>query len=414
MTEKNVEMMGWNEPPDGNKDKGKDPWGGRAGGEGPPDLDDLVRKLRQRIGGIFGGRPGGSDGGQDGGNSRLIWLLIIILVLGYLLFNITYFIDQQERGVVLRFGKYVETLQPGLNVVLPSFIDEVIPVNVGKVRSITNKATMLTQDENIVDVEEAVKWRVTDPARYVFNVLDPNATLSQVVESAIRSVIGKSKLDYVLTEGRSEIAAKQQQLMQKILDDYKSGIVIVAVNMQAATPPDEVKPAFDDVIKAREDEQRQVNEAEAYENDIIPRARGAAARVRQEANAYKATVIARAQGQTARFSQLLTEYERAPSVTRDRLYLDAMESVMSKSSKVLLDAGNNNNLIYLPLDKLLKNRGSSGGAGQSASSPATPSSTSSSSSPSSSPTQNGDTGQSGTGSEQDERSRANVRVRPER
>lgn len=361
--------MGWNEPPGGNK--GKDPWGNR-GNDGPPDLDDIIRKMQEGIGGIFGRKPGGGRG--NGGMAPLVWLLIVIVVLVLLVTNMTYFIDQQERGVVMRFGHYIRTMQPGLNVAYPGFIDKVELVNVGQVRSITHKATMLTQDENIVDVEEAVLWQITDPEKYLFNVVAPATTLRQVAESAIRSVIGKSKLDYVLNQGRSEIAQQQQQVMQKTLDEYDAGIQIVGVEMQAAKPPDEVKAAFEDVNKASEDEQRLVNEAEAYRNEIIPRARGEAARIREEANAYKATVTSRAEGEAARFEQLAKEYERAPQVTRKRLYLDTMESVLSASSKVLVDTQNNNSLMYLPIDKLLQQKSGSssvepvtGGSGSSSS-----------------------------------------------
>lgn len=345
--------MGWNEPPDGNK--GKDPWGNRGDGGGPPDLDDIVRKMQEGIGGIFGRKSGGPGRG-DGGSAPLIWLIIVIIVLVSLIANMTYFIDQQERGVVLRFGRYIRTMQPGLNIAYPSFIDKVERVNVGQNRSFTHKGTMLTQDENIVDVDVAVQWKISDPTKYLFDVVDPSTTLRQVAESTIRSVIGKNKLDYVLTEGRSEIVQREQEVMQKILDDYNIGIQVIGVEMQSAKPPEEVKAAFDDAIKAREDEQRQVNEAQAYRAEIIPRARGQAARIREEANAYKARVIARAEGETARFDQILTEYQRAPTVTRERLYLDAIESVLSSNSKVLLDTKNGNNLIYLPLDKLLKER----------------------------------------------------------
>jgi membrane protease subunit HflK len=347
--------MGWNEPP-GGRGGGRDPWGGR-GDDGPPDLDELLRRLQRGLGGLFGG------GGPDLGGSSLppvYWIGGIVIVLGLLLFDITHVLDQQERGVVLRFGRYATTLQPGLNFTYPSLIDQVIRVNVGQVRSITHKATMLTQDENIVDVEVAVQWRITDPADFIFNVLEPAETLRQVTESSVRRVIGRSKLDFVLTEGRSEIAQSQQQLMQSVLTEYRAGITVVTVDMQPARPPDQVKDAFDDAIKAREDEQRSVNEAEAYRNEIIPRARGAAARLREEANAYKATVIARAEGEAARFEQLLAEYERAPAVTRERLYLDAMQGVLSSTGKVLLEARGANNLMYLPLDRLMESARSPG------------------------------------------------------
>ena len=346
--------MSWNEPPD---NRGQDPWGNRGRGEGPPDLDDIVRKMQEGFGGLFSGKPSRQKKERKG--FPFSWLVVVIVLVLLLLVDITYLVDQQERGVVLRFGKYERTLQPGLNFVFPSLIDRVITLNVGQVRSITHKASMLTQDENIVDVEVAVQWRINDPADFIFNVKDPALTLRQVAESAVRAVIGQSKLDYVLTEGRSEIAQQQQELMQKILeDDYRSGILIVTVEMQPAKPPDAVKAAFDDAIKAREDEQRLVNEAEAYRNDILPRARGAAARVREEANAYKASVIAKSEGDAARFEQLRAEYEQAPEITRKRLYLESIESVMSGTNKVLMDAEGGNSLMYLPLDKLMQPRGS--------------------------------------------------------
>ena len=347
--------MSWNEPQD---NKGQDPWGNRGrGGGGPPDLDEILRKVQQGFGGLFGKRSGSAD---DNGKKRgfaFSWGIAVVVLLALLLVDITYLIDQQERGVVLRFGRYDRTLQPGLNFVMPSLVDKVIKLNVGQVRSITHKASMLTQDENIVDVEVAVQWRINDPADFIFNVRDPALTLRQVTESAVRAVIGQSKLDYVLTEGRSEIAQQQQQLMQKILvDDYEAGILIVTIEMQPAKPPEDVKAAFDDAIKAREDEQRLVNEAEAYRNDVLPRARGAAARVREEANAYQASVIAKSEGDAARFEQLLAEYQQAPEVTRKRLYLESIEAVLSSTNKVLLDAEGGNSLMYLPLDKLVRER----------------------------------------------------------
>lgn len=348
--------MAWNEPP---QNKGDDPWGNR-GGDGPPDLDEIIRKMQQGFGGLFGKKSSGN--GKKGGRGGFAFsgLAVALVLAVVVLFDITYLIDQQERGVVMRFGRYERTLQPGLNFVFPTPIDRVVTLNVGQVRSITHKASMLTQDENIVDVEVAVQWRINEPADYIFNVRDPAMTLRQVTESAVRAVIGQSKLDYVLTEGRSEIAQQQQQLMQKILvDDYKAGILIVTVEMQPAKPPEDVKAAFDDAIKAREDEQRLVNEAEAYRNDILPKARGAAARVMEEANAYKASVTAKSEGDAARFEQLLTEYEQAPEVTRKRLYLESIEAVMSNTNKVLLDAEGGNSLMYLPLDRLMQSRSGS-------------------------------------------------------
>jgi membrane protease subunit HflK len=346
--------MGWNEQDD---KQGKDPWGnrGNGSGNGPPDLDEIVRKMQEGFGGIFGKKTSGVGSGPGKGPSVLIIIVIILAVAVAALMDMVYFIDQQERGVVLRFGAYHETWQPGLNWRLPRPVDETIAVNVETVREFTHSATMLTQDENIVDVEVAVQWRIKDPAEYLFNVNGPVPTLRQVTESAVREVIGNSELDFVLTEGRSAITQTQLIVLQDTLDEYKAGVLISTVEMQPAKPPDQVKAAFDDAIKAREDEQRVVNEAEAYSNDIIPRARGGAARVREESNAYKATVIARAEGEASRFDQMLTEYKRAPEVTRQRLYLDAMESVLSNTSKILMDIEGGNSLMYLPIDQLIKN-----------------------------------------------------------
>ncbi|MCZ6803702.1 MAG: FtsH protease activity modulator HflK [Proteobacteria bacterium] len=346
--------MSWNETPDGKKDK--DPWGNRGNGEGPPDLDKIIRKMQKGLGGLFGNRPGRIDNN----NSMFPFMLGIILLLAWLAIDAVYLIDQQERGVVLRFGKHVETLNPGLNIRFPRPVEVITKVNVGLLRSITHKALMLTQDENIVDVEMAVQWRIGDATRFLFNVYSPASTLRQVTESAVREVIGKSKLDFVLTEGRSQIAENIQVLIQQTLNDYESGIYISSVEMQPAKPPEEVKEAFDDAIKAREDEQRLVNEAEAYRNDVIPKARGGGARLREQSNGYKARVIAKAEGEASRFDQLLAEYQRAPEVTRERLYLDAIESVYSNSNKVLIDNDNGNTLMYLPIDKLIDKRRNSG------------------------------------------------------
>jgi membrane protease subunit HflK len=341
--------MGWNEPPD---KKDKDPWGNRGDGDGPPDIDEIIRKMQKGLGGMFGGRPG-----KVGDNNAMFPFMVgLILLIMWLAFDMTYLIDQQERGVVLRFGEHVDTLEPGLNIRLPRPVEKVEKVNVGQVRSITHKALMLTQDENIVDVEVAVQWRIGDATEYLFNVYSPASTLRQVTESSVREVIGKSKLDFVLTEGRSEIAERIQSLIQETLGDYKTGIYISTAEMQPAKPPEEVKAAFDDAIKAREDEQRQVNEAEAYRNDVLPRARGGAARLREESNGYKSRIISKAEGEASRFGQLLAEYQRAPEVTRERLYLDAIESVFSNTNKVLIDNDNGNSLMYLPIDKLIDKR----------------------------------------------------------
>ena len=264
-----------------------------------------------------------------------------------------YKIEEAERGIVLRFGKHVDTTQSGLHWHWPTPIESVIKVDVTKVHNVPLKATMLTQDENIVDIEGTIQYQVADATSYLFSVRTPEISLSQAAESALRESIGKSKMDYVITEGRAQIGVQVEQLIQEIVDFYGTGIKVVKVNILSAKPPEAVKDAFDDVTQAREDEVRLINEAEAYRNEVVPKARGAAARLREEADAYKKEVIARAEGEAQRFTQQLSAYERAPSVTRDRLYLDMMESVLGNSSKVLVDLEGNNNLLYLPLDKLM-------------------------------------------------------------
>ena len=358
--------MAWNEP-GGNK---QDPWGGSGREQGPPDLDDLIRKLTNRFGGIFKGRSGGSGSGTGGGaNIKGLGLLAAVVVVGWLLSGI-YIVEQGKRGVVLRFGKYVDTTQPGPHWRIPYPVDEVeiVDVEIRRVveigyrsaaagarasnRTVPREALMLTQDENVVDIRLAVQYQISNPAHYLFNVLDPDFTLKQVVESATRQVIGKSKMDFVLTEGRSEVVALVKELSQMTLEKYEAGLQIVNVNLQDAQPPEEVQAAFADAIKAREDEQRFKNEAEAYANEVVPRARGGAARQLEEANAYKAQVVASAEGEAQRFEDLLTEYLKAPRVTRERLYLDAMEEVMAANRKVLVDTSKGDNLLYLPLDQL--------------------------------------------------------------
>jgi membrane protease subunit HflK len=287
---------------------------------------------------------------------------VVALVVASLLFYATFWrIEPAERGVVMRFGKYVDTLQPGPNFQFPQPIDEVITVNVQQIRPFTVNATMLTGDENIVDVEMAVQYRINDVKKYLFKIADPDTTVQRITESAIRDIIGQSTLDFVITEGRAEIGTGAIELIQRILDNYDSGIEVTSVNMQPAKPPEEVKASFDDAIKAREDEQRVINEAEAYRNEIDEKAKGEAARILLEAEAYKEQVVAEAQGEARRFEQLLVEYEKAPEVTRKRLYLDTIEEVLADNPKVMLDNKSGNSLMYLPLDKLME-RGSAGRA----------------------------------------------------
>lgn len=344
--------MAWNEP--GNSG-GKDPWGGRNNEQGPPDLDDVVRKLQEKLGGLFG-----ASGRRGGGGSSSAGLGFIAL-LAAVLWGISgvYIVDEGQRGVVLQFGSYKTTTLPGLNW-FPRFIQTVDTVDISSVRSIelgrrADEALMLTQDENIIDVKFTVQYQVKDARDYLFNVRDPDQTLRDATETAIREVIGQSEMDFVITGGRSEVAQRIRTQMQNILDRYEAGLAVISLNMQDAQAPEQVQGAFADAVKAREDEQRLKNEAEAYANDVLPKARGQAARLIQEANAYRDKVIASAEGETARFLSVLAQYEKAPEVTRKRLYLESMESVLSQSSKVLVDTkGGNNNLLYLPLDKLMQ------------------------------------------------------------
>jgi membrane protease subunit HflK len=345
--------MAWNEPGGGGD---KDPWGNR-GNQGPPDLDEVFRNFQRKFGSLFGGKGGrGRGGGRGvglGGGGAIGIAIVLAIVLVFWMATGFYKIEEAERGIVLRFGKHVDTTQSGLHWHWPTPIESVTKVDVTKVTSVPLRAKMLTQDENIVDIEGTIQYQIADATFYLFNVRTPEVSLSQAAESALRESIGSSKMDFVITEGRGQIAFQVEQLIQQILDSYGTGLRIVKFNILNAKPPEAVKDAFDDVTQAREDEVRLVNEAEAYRNEVLPKARGAAARLREEADAYKQEVIARAEGETERFVQLLNEYERAPRVTRDRLYLDMMESVLGKSSKVMVDLEGNNNLLYLPLDKLM-------------------------------------------------------------
>ena len=343
--------MSWN--PD-NKDK--DPWGNRPGNQGPPDLDEVVKKMQESFGKIFSG-GGGSRKSSDEpkGPVLLIAGLLLVLLLGY---EMVYRIDPAERGVVMRFGKYVTSLQPGPHIRLPRPVEEVVKVNVERIQTITSQSSMLTGDENIVEVELAVQYRIKEATDYLFKIADPDVSVRRVTESAIRDIIGQSTLTYVITEGRAQIATEAMALIQDVLDVYESGIEVTSVNMQPAKPPEAVKAAFDDAIKAREDEQRKINEAEAYRNEVVEKAAGEAARIRLEAEGYRDKVIAQAEGEASRFDQLYKEYSKAPEVTRKRLYIEAIESVLSKTNKVILDNDSGSSLMYLPIDKLIESGGS--------------------------------------------------------
>jgi membrane protease subunit HflK len=357
--------MSWNEP-GGDK---KDPWSGRGDQKTPPDLDEAIRSLQEKLGNIFGGGRGGNRGPSGGASMKGIGFFIAGALLLWGLSGF-YIVDEGNHGVETRFGKYIATTQSGLNWHLPVPIERVDIVNVRQQRfievgyrtagseqgrgSVPKEALMLTKDENIVDVRLAVQYQVKNAKDFLFNIVNPSAALKQVIESAQRGVVGSSTMDFVLTEGRSEVVAQIKKEIQDIMDYYQSGVQITSVNLQDVQPPEQVQNAFEDAIKAREDQQRLINEAEAYSNDVVPKARGAAARKTQEAEGYKEQVIAQAEGEASRFSQLLAEYKKAPDVTRKRLYIESMESVLAESNTVMIDVKEGNNLLYLPLDKMIE------------------------------------------------------------
>jgi len=346
--------MAWNEP--GGNDR--DPWSGRGGGQTPPDLDEVVRKLQDRLGGLFGGRRrGGGNGGDSGGGSGpafaglgVIILLAVIVILGFKSF---YIIQPAERGVIQRVGAFSSVSDPGPHLLIP-FVDEVTVVDVDRVNKYAHRAQMLTKDENIVDLTLTIQYRIQDAADFLFQDADPENSLRGAMESALREAIGKSNLDQIITENRSGIADQVMRGTQELLDLYRTGVIVTNVNIQEANPPEAVKEAFDDATRAREDKERAQNQALAYANDVVPRARGAAARQLEDAKAYRARVAAEAEGESKRFLALLAEYRKAPEVTRERLYLDAVQEALANSGKVLLDTKQGANLTYLPLDKLLE------------------------------------------------------------
>ncbi len=352
--------MAWNDPQWGNKDNRNKPGG-------PPDLDELWRRVNQRLNGLFGGKgAGGGDGLSPGGmpgGGNLIGLLIGALVLVWVASGF-YIVDTGQRGVVLRFGQYIETTEPGPRWHLPWPVESREIVNVDQVRTVEigyrnnvkskvlKESLMLTDDENIIDLQFAVQYILKDPKEFLFINRAPEDTVLQVAETAMREIVGKSKMDFVLYEGRADIAARAKALMQQILDRYKTGISISQVTLQNIQPPEQVQAAFDDAVKAGQDRERLKNEAEAYSNDVVPRARGLASRLKEEAEGYKQSVIANAEGEASRFSQIFAEYQKAPQVTRQRMYLDTMQTVMNNTSKVVIDQKGGNSLLYLPLDKL--------------------------------------------------------------
>ncbi len=362
--------MAWNES--GN---GKNPWD-QGGSEGPPDLDKIVRDWQKRFNAMFGGKGGkggkpsgaGSGAGPSGG---AIVVIAVIVLIGWVATGL-YRVNADERGVVMRFGAFTASTPPGLRWHLPWPIETVEKVAVTSVHTIRQQTRMLTADENIVAVDLVVQYRNADPEAFLFNVRDPEGTLADISESVIREVVGKNPIDFVLLEGRTQIALATQEQIQQTIEEYGVGIIVTKVNLQDTNFPSQVEAAVQDAIKAREDKERLSFEAQSYSNDILPRARGEAARRFQDADAYKSRVIADAEGEASRFEQLLIEYQKAPAVTRDRLYIDAIEDVYGRSNKVLLDAEGSGNMIYLPIDKLLdQGRGRSAGSSSARSVPPT-------------------------------------------
>ena len=346
--------MAWNEPGSGNRD----PWnqGGKGKNPGPPDLDELLQRFKARLSGKGSGGGGGRSGPGlpiAGGAGIIFGVIVLLWVLSGF-----YTVDEQQRAVVFRFGAYTGTTEPGLRWRFPWPIESHEKVNLTGIRSITDSATMLTQDENIVDVELSVQYRVRDgkAMEYIVNVADPDLSLRQATKAAVREVVGQNKMDFILTDGREAVADRIKQLLQDRLDEYQTGLVVSEVNLKNVQPPEAVQAAFADATKAREDLERLKNEAQAYANDRLPRARGAAARELAEATAYREQIVAKATGDAARFGSLVSEYRKSPQVTRERLYLDTMSEVMKKSSKVVVDVDKGSPMIYLPLDQLLKNQ----------------------------------------------------------
>lgn len=358
--------MAWNEP--GSNGNDKDPWGGgnRGGGDqGPPDIDEVIRKISKKFNGLLGGKGGGSGSGSSSspmgsggltGGMFVGLILVAAVVWGFMGF---YTVDQAEQGVVLRFGKVLDqVVEPGLHW-NPPLIDEVTVVNVQELNTETyNSKAMLTTDENIIDIDVTVQYLIQDPIKFVIDVQNPKLSLDNSAESAIRHVVGGNSMEQILTTGRDLVAVDVKERLQNYMNTYSTGIFISQVNVENTQPPDYVRPAFDDVIRAREDEQRAQNEAQQYSNRVIPNARGEAQRQIEQANAYKEQVIARAEGDASRFDQLLTEYQKAPEVTRQRMYIDSLQDVLTASSKVMVDVDGGNNMLYLPLDKMMEQNSS--------------------------------------------------------
>jgi len=372
--------MAWNEPGGGNQ---HDPWsgggrggsggGGKGGGnQGPPDLDEALKKFQDKLNNMLGGRGGkrgGSGGGKGGGskprNPFTLPGLLVVVALAIWAASGFYLVDQSERGVVLRFGEFQEVVTPGLQW-NPPLVDDVRMVNVTRVRSVTQTQSMLTQDENIVSVEISAQFQVADPRNYVLNVRNPELSLENALDSALRHVVGGTDMIDILTSGREILGSSVASRLQSYLDNYGTGILLQTLNVESTAPPDAVQDAFDDVIRAREDRQRTINQGIAYANAIIPEAQGQAQRLVEQGQGYRESVVAEAEGQASRFNALLGQYEQSPSIMRERLYLDALSEVFGNTAKVMVDVSENSPLMVLPLDRL-NSAGTAGGAAQSGS-----------------------------------------------
>nr|WP_321269133.1 FtsH protease activity modulator HflK [uncultured Tolumonas sp.] len=341
--------MAWNEPGN-NNDKDRDPWKTTGKSQIPPDLEKLLKNVWGKLSGSFGGQSPASSGSSTG--LVIFALLAVVIWIG----SGFYTIEEAERGVVLRFGKYHETVDPGLRWKW-TFIDKVIPVDVESVKSMPSSGFMLTEDENVVRVEMDVQYRVVDPRAYLFSVTNADNSLREATDSALRYVVGHTSMDELLTRGREKVRQGTWQTLEEIINPYHMGIAIADVNFLPARPPEEVKDAFDDAISAQEDEQRFIREAEAYARETEPKARGQVKRLEEESLGYKEQVVLKASGEVARFNELLPQYIAAPQLTRERLYLDTMEELYQNTNKVLIDVPKgNNNVIYLPLDKMSTNQ----------------------------------------------------------
>ncbi|MEX0624778.1 FtsH protease activity modulator HflK [Saccharospirillum sp.] len=363
--------MAWNEPPNGNNNNDQDPWGNRRrkGNDGPPDLDEIFKQVNEKLNKWLGGKKkggGGSSGsGGSGASFGAILGILLVVVLAYAAYDSIYTVDESERAVILRLGEFSSIQLPGLHFKVP-FIDRIDQkVNVTEVRSLRLQESMLTGDENIVSVTMTVEYRAADAQKFALNVQQPETSLANAAESALRHVIGSATLEQALTVGRDQIQLSVRDRLQNYLNLYDVGIELAQLNINDTSPPQQVQAAFDDVITAREDQQRLINEAQAYANQILPVAQGRARRQLEEAQAYREQVVANATGEADRFSDILGAYSEAPEVTRERLYLESISRIYANSSKVLVDVEGGNNMMYLPLDQLRRN--ASGGGQSSAS-----------------------------------------------